>query len=348
MKRFLTLAVATALSFALIGCNNASKTGESEGTTTQNTNSGGSSDKITIGFLVKSAAEPWFQAEWQFADEASAKYGFELIKKEVKDGTAVMKELDNLGAQKAQGVIICTPDQSLGDAIVKKTNEYGMKLYTVDDQLFGADKKPLTDVHHLGIQAKDIGKMVGQGLVDEMKKRGWDMKQVGALALTFEEVETTKLRTEGAIEVLTANGFPTENIFKSPWKKPNTINDAMTAARPIFTQHPEKKFWVIFSSNDDGVLGGVRASEERQIPASNVIGIGINGTTAVDDFKKSQPTGMFASVLLSPRRHGFVTAEAMYKWIKDGAEPQKETWTSGILITRDNYVAEMTKEGLIK
>ncbi len=344
MKRFLPFAALAALSLAVIGgCDKAPEGASNAGGSTAS-----NSDKIKIGFLVKSAAEPWFQAEWQFADEASTKYGFELIKKEVKDETAVMKQLDILGAQKAQGVIICTPNQSLGDAIVKKANEYGMKLYTVDDRLFGADGQPLTDVHYLGIQAKDIGKMVGQGLVDEMKKRGWDMKSVGALALTFEEVETTKLRTEGAIEVLTENGFPAANIYKSPFKRPNTINDAITAARPIFTQHPEKKFWVIFSSNDDGVLGGVRASEERQIPATNVIGIGINGTTAIDDFKKSQPTGMFGSVLLSPRRHGFTTAEAMYKWIKDGVEPQKETWTSGILITRDNYVAEMTKEGLIK
>ena len=30
----------------------------------------GASD-VKIGFIVKSATEPWFQSEWQFADEAA-------------------------------------------------------------------------------------------------------------------------------------------------------------------------------------------------------------------------------------------------------------------------------------
>ena len=33
------------------------------------------------------------------------------------------------------------------------------------------------------------------------------------------------------------------------------------------------------------------------------------------------PTGFFASILLAPKRHGYETAEMLYKWVKDGVEP---------------------------
>jgi L-arabinose transport system substrate-binding protein len=36
----------------------------------------------------------------------------------------------------------------------------------------------------------------------------------------------------------------------------------------------------------------------------------------------------------------------MYEWISEGKEPPKETYTTGTLITRDNYKAELEKEGI--
>ncbi len=77
-----------------------------------------SDDKPKIGFLVKSATEVWFQQEWKFADQASEDLDFELIKIPTPDAEKVMSALDNLAAQGADGVIICSPDVKLGPAIV--------------------------------------------------------------------------------------------------------------------------------------------------------------------------------------------------------------------------------------
>ena len=106
------------------------------------------------------------------------------------------------------------------------------------------------------------------------------------------------------------------------------------------------KKWVAFSSNDDGVLGFVRASEQKSLPAESVIGVGINGTTAKDDFAKEKPTGMFASALLSARTHGYSTIEMLFHWVKDGKEPPKETYTKGTMIDRTNFKEKMKEEGL--
>jgi L-arabinose transport system substrate-binding protein len=300
---------------------------------------------IKIGFVVKDSAEPWFQTEWKFAEEASKKYGFQLIKIEAKDAEGVDSAINNIAAQGAKGLIICTPDTKLGNTIVAKCKEKNIKLLTVDDRLLGPDGKPLTDIPYLGISAPEIGKSVGEAIAEEAKKRGWNLAEVGAAVLTVDEIETCKQRTDGASEALKAAGLPEKNFFLSAWKKPQQMETAVNAANIILTQHPEIKKWVAYSSNDDGVLGFVRATEQKSIAPENVIGIGINGTSGKDDLKKAK-TGFHASVLLSARTHGFSTAEAMYNWIKDGKEPAKETYTKGTLIDRANFVAKLKEEGI--
>jgi ABC-type sugar transport system substrate-binding protein len=201
-------------------------------------------------------------------------------------------------------------------------------------------------VPYLGISAGDIGKSVGQAIVGEAKKRGWNLSEVGAAVLTVDEIESCKQRTDGASEALTAAGLPAANFFREAWKKPQQLPTAMDAATNLITKHPEIKKWVAYSSNDDGVLGFVRAAEQRSIAAESVIGIGINGTSGKEDLKKATPTGFHASVLLSARTHGFNTAEAMYQWIKDNKIPAKETYTKGTLIDRTNFKEKLAAEGI--
>lgn len=350
MRRRTFLLLLTALT--TIGCNNDS-TSTAPPTTSGGTtgtppeaNASNKGAKAKIGFVVKSATEEWFQTEWKFAQQAADKSGFELIKLEATDAEKTLSTLDNLSAQGVKGVIICSPDVKLGPAIASKCQEAGMKLMSVDDRLVGADGKPLTDIPHLGISAYNIGKKVGQAISDEMKVRKWNPTEVGALALTVEELETARERIKGAEEVLVANGFPKDKIFKVAWKKTD-IPGAQDVATTALTQHGDIKKWVFFSSNDDGVLGAVRATEDRGIKAEDVIGVGINGTSGVNDFKKPEPTGFFASVLLSPKQHGFDTAEAMYQWVTANTEPKKETYTEGTLITRVDYQEKMKAEGLL-
>jgi L-arabinose transport system substrate-binding protein len=348
LLRAALFAAPAALSLLTLGCNNAAPSGNTAASPGASAAPGtaNAGDKVKIGFVVKSATEEWFQTEWKFAQQAADKNGFELVKLEATDAEKTLTALDNLAAQGAKGVIVCAPDVKLGPSIVNKCRETGMKLMSVDDRLVGADGKPLADVPHLGISAYNIGKKVGQAIVDEMKARQWKMTDVGALALTIDELETARDRIRGAEEVLLANGFPKERIYRAAWKK-HDIPGAQDVAAVALTQHPEVKKWVFFTSNDDGVLGAVRATEDRGIRAEDVIGVGINGTSGVNDFKKEQPTGFFASVLLSPKQHGYNTAEAMYRWVKDGAEPKKETYTEGTLITRADYEAKMKAEGLL-
>jgi L-arabinose transport system substrate-binding protein len=320
----------------LIGCDkqNAAQTSPTAG-----------GDKIKIGFVVKQPEEPWFQLEWKFAQQAADKDGFELIKIAAPDGEKALGAIDNLAASGAQGFIICTPDVKLGPAIVAKAQSHDLKVLAVDDQFIGGDGKPMTDVPYLGISARKIGQSVGLALIDEMKKHNWSQDDTAVCVITFDELDTARERTEGAIEAIKAAGFPDSRIYKAQ-QKTSDVPGAFDAANILLTQHPEVKRWLICGMNDSAVLGAVRATEGRGFNADYVIGIGINGTDCIAEFEKPQKTGFFASALLQAKLHGFQTADMMYNWIKNGTEPPKDTRTIGVLIDRENFQRVLKDQGI--
>ncbi|MEB2846558.1 arabinose ABC transporter substrate-binding protein [Endobacterium cereale] len=292
---------------------------------------------VKIGFVVKQAEEPWFQDEWKFAEQAAKEKGFTLVKIGAEDGEKVQSAIDNLGAQGAQGFIVCVPDVKLGPGIVAKAIANDLKLMTVDDRLVGADDKPLEDVVHMGISATKIGETVGQALAAEIKARGWDMSEVGAIRLSYDQLPTAVDRVEGAISALKAAGFPAANIYDAPQAKTDT-EAALNAATTVLNKHANVKHWIAFGLNDEAVLGAVRASESVGITPDNVIGIGIGGAeSAINEFKKPAVTGFFGTVIISPKRHGYETAINMYEWIANDKEPPTLTLTSGSLALRGDY-----------
>ncbi|MFO1492224.1 MAG: arabinose ABC transporter substrate-binding protein [Kiritimatiellia bacterium] len=335
---FVRFAVATALVAAagLTGCG-----GEPSAARPAAGTAGG----IKLGFIIKQPEEPWFQLEWQFAEQAAKDLGFELLKIAGPDGEKVLTAIDNLSANGAQGFVICTPDVNLGPAIVAKARACNLKMISVDDRFLGPDGKPMENVHYLGIQARKIGALVGVSLYEEMRRRGWKAEETACMVVSFDELETARDRTEGAMEALKEAGFPADRLFKAPTPRPE-IPPCIDAASTLLVQQPGVKNWLICGPNDTCVLGGVRATESRGFPAGNVIGIGINGTDCVNEFRKDKPTGFHASVLLLAREHGYKTAGMLYKWVKDGVEPPLDTRTTGTLITRDNYVKVRAEQGI--
>ncbi len=152
---------------------------------------------IKIGFIVKQPDQDWFQREWRFADEAAKADGFELIRVPAPDGQKVLDKISELSTKGAKGFVICTPQTTLGPSIVSKAKDEGLKVIAVDDQFVDKDGKAMTDVVYLGIAAKEIGLDVGKALADEMTKRKWPMDETGVCAVTYEQIESQKLRVEG-------------------------------------------------------------------------------------------------------------------------------------------------------
>ncbi|MCL7998863.1 arabinose ABC transporter substrate-binding protein [Brucella sp. 21LCYQ03] len=292
---------------------------------------------VKIGFVVKQPEEPWFQDEWKFAEVAAREKGFTLVKIAAQDGEKVQAALDNLGAQGVQGVIICTPDVKLGPGIVAKAAANDLKLMTVDDRLVGADDKPLEDVPHMGISATKIGEAVGQSISEEVKKRGWDWKDVGAIRVSYDQLPTAVDRVEGALSALKSAGLLEGNIFDAPQAKTDT-EAALNASTVVLNKNPQIKHWVAVGLNDEAVLGAVRATESLGMSSDSIVAVGIGGSdSAINEFRKPNATGFYGTVIISPKRHGYETAVNMYEWIANDKEPEKLILTSGELALRDNF-----------
>lgn len=344
-RRFLGLLAVSMIGLLMVGCTTGGSGGAGGDSATAEGTSVKEGEQIKIGFIVKTMGDSWFQQETKFAEEKAKELGAELVVYEAKDAEEVSDKLNALKTAGGQGVIICAPQTQLGAMILKQANEKGLKLMSVDDRLLGQDGKPLEEVPHLGISARNIGKLVGETIVAEATKRGWNMSQVHGVATIKPELETAMERVDGAREVLIGAGIPEANVHYVPWKTED-ITGALDAANTVATQFPDAKYWVCFSSNDDGMMGAVRALENRGISADNIIGVGINGTTVMEEFKKDKMSGVFASVLLKPRVHGAQTVEMMVDWIKNGTKPELETYTSGTAIDRSNFREELQNEGI--
>jgi L-arabinose transport system substrate-binding protein len=179
-----------------------------------------------------------------------------------------------------------------------------------------------------------------------MKVRGWSAADTALCLMTYDELDTARERTEGAMEAITETGFAKDKIYKAA-QKTTDVPGAFDAANILLTQHPEVKHWLICGLNDSAAMGAVRAMEGRGFTAENVVSIGIGGSDdCLSEFKKPKPTGFFASVLLSAKRHGQETSEMMFKWITTGVEPPLATYTDGVLITRETYQKILKEQGL--
>ncbi|MDT8999082.1 arabinose ABC transporter substrate-binding protein [Paucibacter sp. APW11] len=303
-------------------------------------------EEVKIGFVIKQPDESWFQDEWRFAEMAAKEKGFKLVKIAAQDGDKLLAAIDNLAAQRVQGMVVCVPDVKLGPALVARARQAGLKLLTVDDRLVNGAGAVMEAVPHVGISAKGIGEQVGEALLAEVKKRGWKLAEVGAIRVTYDQLATSKERTDGASAVLIKAGLPAANIFNAPMPKADTEN-AFNASSSVLTQKPQFKQWIAFGPNDEAVLGAVRAGEGKGLRADRLVGVGIGGSAAaMNEFAKSELTGFASTVMISPRRHGYDTALAMYQWIVEGRAPAPLTLTSGEVADRGNVKQVRARLGL--
>lgn len=308
------------------------------------TNAASAAAGVRIGFVVKMPQEQWFQDEWRFARAAARDLGFSVIEIGAEDGDRLLSALWTLYARYAQGLVVCTPDPRLGPAIAGFADRTGMKLLSVDDRLIGADGQPIASVPHVGISAVAIGEVAGTAAAAEARRRGWSPASTGVLRIAYDSLDTGRERTAGAVSALKAAGF--SRVFDAPQRTTDT-EGAFTAAAPVLTAHADIDRWIILGLNDETVVGGVRAAEGLRLPPEVLIGIGIGGSeSAIAELSKPTPTGFFATVLLSARRHGYDTAAAVARWVRDGRAPAPLTLTSGILLDRGNFRRILAEEAV--
>ena len=149
-------------------------------------------------------------------------------------------------------------------------------------------------------------------------------------------MEVCNARTDNATKALIAAGTITnDQIIHLPYD--NTQQGGMDAMAPIITANPDVTNWLLYSCNDDGVLGAWRALSNAGVDAKDVIGVGINGQLAAEEFKKGVPSGLRASLLAQAAVHGATAVQEIYDFLTKGTPIPDVTFVPAAVMTPENW-----------
>jgi len=291
--------------------------------------------KIKIGYVVKHLDNPWFVAETGGAKALAEKMGIELLVQDVQfDTNLALSAMDTMIAAGVQGVLMVVPEQKLGPAVIKKANDAKIPIIAIDDEISSDAGSPAPFV---GFDAASIGVQVANLAAKQYRDRGWDKitGKVGVLNVEFASLDVCRKRTDASTATWKTQ-FPNlapAQMIVAPYD--GTLNDAITKVGDTITAHPDITHWVLYSCNDDGVMGAVRALEQAGVKAENIIGIGLGAHLACDEWAKSNVTGFSGAVFIRSASHGEFALAALVNHIQYGIPIPARTIAPGVDVTRD-------------
>ncbi len=299
-------------------------------------------DDVKMGYINKMGEHPWFVSEVAGAKSEAGKLGVNLMTQDVQfDANLALTTFDTMVGDGVKAIAIVVPDKALGPVVAEKAQKAGIRLIAVDDDIYTSDKKM---VPYVGMNAENIGHQVGTELARIYKAEGWDkFKDVRIGSIEDQKADTCMRRNRGAEAAFleAVPGFGKSNIVRIPYD--NHMESAVTAVTTTLTAHPEAKHWIFYSCNDDGVLGGVRATENQGFQPTDVIGVGIDGSRACDAFGSGKPTGFRGTMYIDSGKEGAQAIQLLYASVKDNTPLPVTTYVTADFISADTFASYKDK-----
>jgi len=263
---------------------------------------GHAADQIIVGFITQLSQNQYFVDEAAGAQKVADELGAKLIVVDAGlDSDKVMSLASSLATQGAKALVVVPSNTDVGPALSDIAASNGMVLVASDSPLQDSAGKP---VPFVGLDNAGSGHQVGEIMVREFAKEGWPLKDT-FFANVEAPFQACLDRTDTAVKVFEdANPeWPTANVIKVPYK--GLVAEGDDAMRATLTAHPEAKYWLIASCNDEGVVGALQALESRDFPVENVLGVGLGATKSCLAFTTDYiKNGFRASTNLDPSAIG--------------------------------------------
>lgn len=334
MKKLLTLLMCTTLSIGVLaGCSVEATPAE---TAAETPVQGEKDDKVVIYGIYKAGDQTWFIDEGNAAKAKAESMGAEFVYVDAKmNPEEALKAVDNAIANKADGILMCIPDQTMSQAIVDKAEEAGIPIIGVDDALEVNGEKIAPWV---GIDGYVIGEANGEYMANYIKDNNLlTDPEVAVMILTMDTVSSVVPRTEGAFDKFTSvlPEFDKAKIYKADTD--GTTDKGNTSATALITAHPEVKKWIVMSGNEETAIGAVRAIETAGLDKDSAV-IGLGGYLAKDEWNnKGADVAIKAAAYFSADSIGGASAEMLINHINNGTEIPKSTAVPAIVVTPENY-----------
>lgn len=294
-------------------------------------------EPLKFGYINKMGDHPWFVNEVAGARAAAEELGVELLVQDVQfDANLTITTLETMIGDGIDGVAVVVPDRALGPVVSDMAEAAGIPIVAVDDDITFSSGEP---VPYVGLDAYSIGRQVGAEIARLFLEEGWDadMASVRVASIEDQKADTCMRRNRGAQDgfLEAIPDFPTDQILSVPYD--NTMVNAIDVMSTTLTAHPTVERWIFWSCNDDGVLGGVRATENAGIAPENVIGIGIDGSRACEAFGSGNPTGFRGTMFLVSQRHGEAAIRLLHAAVTEGTPIPAENFQDPLLINAGNF-----------
>jgi len=320
MKKIISLISLVLLSLGLVSCG---EKGDKE-------------KELVIAGIYKAGDQTWFIDEGKAAEKVAKEMGatkFIYIDAKMNPDT-YLTALENVIAQKVDGVLVCVPDQNLSAVTVSKLEEANIPVVAVDDPLIDESGEKIAP--WVGISSYKIGYSVGEWAANYMIENKFDSDDTtGVLILTMDTVSSVVPRTDGEYDAIIKGvpNFPKERIFKSDYN--GETDKGYNAAAAVFTANPNIKKWVVMGGNEEGTIGAVRALEQNNLDKDALV-IGMGGYLAIGEFEKEY-SAMKVAPYFSADEIGGHSAKVLIENIKTGKEIPMENAVEATMITKENY-----------
>jgi L-arabinose transport system substrate-binding protein len=327
------LVAALAAAIALIaGCGSDD---ESTGGAAASDGGGANAEDLKFAYLTKQGDVPYFVEQVQAAKDTAEQLGVELVTQDLRlDTNLALSAMDTLISQGVDGIAIVVPDQAVGPAVIEKARQADIPLVAVDDTIEDRDGQPAP---YIGLDNGAVGGQAGEAVAQLYAEAAWkdDTASVGIASVELKDLDVCNQRTEGAKEkFFAANpGFPKDQVVSVPYD--GSTNAAIDAMSTVITANQEYDHWLVWSCNDAGVQGAVRALERAGVKAGDVIGVGLDGSLACDEFKRGE-SGFQASLYLDPKNEGKAAVQALHDFQVDGKALPEQLYFPGTYIDREN------------
>ncbi|AMM31649.1 hypothetical protein SA2016_0964 [Sinomonas atrocyanea] len=318
-------AIVAAFALTLTGC----------GSQTTSGSAGAQGGQKKVFYIPKRMDQAWYQVQADGVKTEGAKDGLDVKVLDSRfDGSQQQANLDTAFSQGAQGLVLVIQDQTQGPAVLSQAKAHNVPVIEIDDNISDSDGKPAPFV---GMATEQIGQSVGEMLADEAKQRNMATSQIGVAALTFNQVSVCSQRTNATHDALlkAMPGLQASQIHEANYAGANT-DGGLQAMQGLLTANPQVKSWLVYSCNEEGIVGAVRALEGAgKDKTSCGVGIG-DGSLAKIEFDKGT-AAYCGDVFANSKKHGQIAAQEMADYLNNGKAIPQETLVPGVKVTKDNY-----------
>lgn len=319
------LAIALGTSLALVMASQAAATAAETG-----------DEKPLLVAINRGATQQYFiDLQSAFTKEVERLGGTAKTLDAQEDPTLTINLMNDAVSAGAKGVAVSAQNSDLGPALAQIADDAGVAFVATDSTQMDGAGDP---VPFVGFDGTAMGNAVGQEVLRQLDANGWledTTKKVGVLSVEAQTIAVCELRTDESKRLMTESGFPAAQIYQVPYEG-NTAS-GQTAAGPIITAHPDVTNWVIFSCNDEGVLGAINALATAGADPANIMGVGIGAYEACKFWAADQSSGFTAALFISGLDVGKAAAEVLWDHVVNGAELPELTIANTTMVDPTNY-----------